>query len=99
MLTTLQHLGGKLKCQLNTAAARNVISHVDYMKLRKPQLSPSDVTLVTYDGGEMKSRGRIQIKFEELSHSIPFEVIDTKIKPYPLLGIKACLELKAVKLS
>ena len=88
-----------MECQLDTAAARNVISQLDYIKLGRPVMTPSGVTLLTYDGSKMKSIGRVHLKFEELSHSLSFEAIDTKMRLYPLLGIKACLELGAIKLS
>jgi len=88
-----------ITCQLDTAAARNIVSFDEYKKWNHPKLSPSNVTLVTYDGTELKSKGRATVSFDHIKAPITFEVIDTHTNPRPLLGIDTCLELGLINVS
>ena len=62
-------------------------------------MKPSQVILVTYDGGEMRGKGTIELEFKEVANHIRFEVVETVLKPYPLLGCECCLDLGLVKLT
>ena len=77
--------------QLDTAAARNVMTFHDYKRLGSPELKPSQVVLTTYDGGEMPSSGKACIRFKEIADPVEFEVIKTDNRPYPLIGLDTCL--------
>ena len=99
LLTTLHLQDQTVICQLDTASARNVMCSSDYEKLGTPPLSISGVTLVQYNGSEMKSRGKMNLKFKEIGKPITFEVVDSSMRPYPLLGCDVCIELGLVKLT
>ena len=99
LLTTLHWQKQTIVCQLDTASARNVMSNTDYEKLGSPSLSSSDVILVQYNGSEMKSKGRISLTFDEIEKPIIFEVVESSMRPYPLLGCDVCIELSLVKLT
>ena len=99
LLTTLHLQDQTVICQLDTASARNVMCSSDYEKLGSPPLSISGVTLVQYNGSEMKSRGKMNLKFKEIGKPITFEVVDSSMRPYPLLGCDVCIELGLVKLT
>ena len=99
LLTTLEHKQCQLICQLDTASARNVMSWKDYENMGKPPLRPSNVTLVSYDGSEMKSKGVVETVCTVSDRPLHFEVVDTAHKPYPLLGLDACLELGLVDIT
>jgi hypothetical protein len=88
-----------ITCQLDTAAARNIVGYKDYVRWGKPKMVPSGVTLVTYDGTEMRSKGKVSVCFEGLKDPIVFEVIDTKVEQRPLIGVDTCLNLGLVRIS
>lgn len=99
LITTIHAGDQTVICQLDTASARNVMCSRDYEKIRSPPLRPSEVTLIQYNGSEMKSKGRIDVKFKEIGEPITFEVVDSSMRPYPLLGCDVCIELGLVKLT
>ena len=74
-------------CQLDTAAARNIVCLKDYYRWGQPKLEPSSVTLVTYDGTKMKSKGKTTVKFKRVEKPITFEVIDTTVEQRHFIGI------------
>ena len=97
LLTTLHHEKGSIVCQLDTASSRNVMSGKEYRSIGKPPLKPSNVTLITYNGGEMKSQGMVELKVKEMQKPIQFEVVETSLRPYPLLGCETCIGMNIVQ--
>ena len=93
LLVELEHEKKLVTCQLDTAAARNIVCLKDYYRWGQPKLEPSSVTLVTYDGTEMKSKGKTTVNFKRVEKPITFEVIDTKVEQRPPIGIDTCLDL------
>ncbi|XP_067949472.1 uncharacterized protein [Watersipora subatra] len=84
--------GREVRCQLDTAAARNIITSDYYRKLGRPTMKPSTVTLVTYDGTEIRSEGKVLLTFDGLK-SIEFEVVSPKTSQIPIVGLETCLQL------
>ena len=87
LLVKLSTENRKMDYQLDTAAARNVVTFHDYKRLGSPELKPSQVLLTTYDGGEMPSSGKACIRFKEIADPVEFDVIKTDNRPYPLIGL------------
>ena len=86
----------KFTCQLDSGATCNVQSRRDYLKLGKPWLEHSSVTLTMYDGSVRRSIGKctLQLAAEAIS-KLEFEVLDTK--HHLLLSLDTCLELGLFK--
>ena len=99
LLVTLTTNNKKMEYQLDTAAARNVMTYHDFRRLGETKLEPSHVVLTTYDGGEMPSSGKAFIKFEEMQDPIEFEIIKTDNRPYPLIGVDTCLKAEMIKVG
>ena len=97
LLATLTLEGREVQCQLDTAAARNIMTKVDYERLGRPSMKPSAVTLVTYDGTEVHSEGKVQLAFDELESSIEFEVVNPKTRQMPIIGLDTCLQLDLIR--
>ena len=49
ILANLTYNEKKLECQLDTAAARNILSYQDYISLGEPTMQNSAVILTLYD--------------------------------------------------
>ena len=92
-LIAILNLEGKdIRCQLDTAAARNIITSDYYEKLGRPNLNPSSVTLVTYDGTEIRSEGKVVLAIDDVQ-KIEFEVVSPKMPQMPIVGLETCLQL------
>ena len=92
-LIAILNLEGKdIRCQLDTAAARNIITSDYYEKLGRPNLYPSSVTLVTYDGTEIRSEGKVVLAIDDVQ-KIEFEVVSPKMPQMPIVGLETCLQL------
>ena len=81
-----------MRCQLDSAAARNIITRTEHQRLGSPRLRPSEVTLITYDGTLMPSLGRLDLQFEGLSEVVEFEVANPKVAQMPIIGVDTCLK-------
>jgi hypothetical protein len=90
--------GPLLECQIDTAAARNVLCLPDYDEVLKrcPPMRPSAVVMSTYSGEEMPSMGKVDLKFSEVEDPVTFEVVQTSRRQRPLIGVESCLKLGLV---
>lgn len=81
-----------LRCQLDSAAAKNIITREEHRRLGSPKLKPSQVTLITYDGTMMPSLGKLDLQFKGLSGVVEFEVANPRVAQMPIIGVDTCLE-------
>ena len=89
-----------LKCQIDTGATCNVMSHRDVKKLtkeEKPKMFPTDVKLKTYNGHIIPVKGRVHLKctVNNVEHKIMFNVVETK--QAPLLSSQTSIKMGLIK--
>ena len=89
-----------VKCQIDTGATCNVMSHRDLKKLtkeKKPKMLPTETKLKTYDGHIIPVKGKVHLKCEvnHVEHKIMFNVVKTK--QAPLLSSQTSIELGLIK--
>ena len=99
LLVPLTYNDHKMDYQLDTAAARNVITFRDYEKVGKHGLQPSEVVIMTFNGKAMPSCGKTLVRFKELPKPIKFEVVKSYNHLYPLIGVDTCLNTGMIKIE
>ena len=95
----LMHVNGIVtNLKLDTGANVNIISHQDFLQLKKrPKLHPTKVKLTAYAGSDVPVAGQciLQITYKDRMYNVSFIVTSAKVQP--ILGVKDCERLNLVK--